>query len=217
MSKSYYSIKKYFFITNLKNKLKRMITKCRTCQLQKHHALDVYETQGRYCAKFPNDKISIDIKGPIKTCYFETDRDHHLFYIIVMTDSFSRFTQVAVVFSIKSKKIINIIQKAWIGKYSSPGTILTDQERQFISQEFKDLCTVHNIKHILTTVYNPECNEIVDRVNKIIGKILRINKGSPLSTIGDKIQLRLNEPVHRSTREIPFTGKATGKDISQEK
>lgn len=83
ISKRYYSIKRYFSISNLKDKLKKMIRKCSTCHLQEHHALDGYETQVRYLVSFPNDKISIDIKGPIKTSYFEADKNHRLFYLLL--------------------------------------------------------------------------------------------------------------------------------------
>lgn len=55
--------------------------------------------------------------------------------------------------------------------------MITDQGRQFISSTFKEFIVKHDIKHVLTSPYNPTCNTIVERNISSIVKIARISRG----------------------------------------
>ena len=81
---------------------------------------------------------------------------------------------------------------------------MTDQGRQFLSSNFKELLINLNIKHITTTPYNPTGNSIVERLNQEIGKKLRIGKGDKFVELIKKIQDTCNESYNRMIEQIPY-------------
>lgn len=64
-------------------------------------------------AEEPFEYISSDIFGPIKTSHFETEYSKDYFYLLTITDIFSRFTRVFHVEEIKAETIVDNFKK-WL-------------------------------------------------------------------------------------------------------
>lgn len=135
-----------------------------------------------YDSKIPIEKIAFDIKGPITRDDFITKSDKKIFYIVAISDM-TKSTQTELVSSIRSEDIQRAIQKIWIDRFGILKLLLSDQGRQFISHGFKRFSTINKIRQITTTSYNPTCNEVVARIYKTIGEILRIQKGTHFKKI----------------------------------
>ena len=82
---------------------------------------------GGISASKPYEMVSTDIFGPIKMKHFLTTRKEQYFYIITMTDVFSRWTESKVKFDITSETVCKVIEKTWISKFGPPRKILSDQ------------------------------------------------------------------------------------------
>ena len=162
------------------------------------------ETTGRFYSTIPNEKIAIDIKGPMKIHNFRFKTPEHVktIYIIVIVDTTSRFTRCEFVYKTKIEQITKAIRK-WIQEIGRPKYVLSDQGRQFISNKFKLFCNENELKHITTTPYNFECNGIVERTNKTIGEILRLTRGKERKFIQNALHVRLNETVNTKTKRKP--------------
>ncbi|KAG0429550.1 Endogenous retrovirus group K member 11 Pol protein [Dictyocoela muelleri] len=109
-----------------------------------------------------------------------------------MVDIFSRYTQIDTLSDINSSTISNSFEKTWINVFGPPEKCLSDNERQFISSNFKDLLDKYKIDHITSTPNNSTGNSVVERVNKEIGLVLRISRGSLLKTLKMNIMRRHN-------------------------
>lgn len=60
------------------------------------------------------------------------------FYLLIMIDVFSRWVQIGILKGINTKSVIKTLKRKWFDKYDKPNKILSDQGRQFISNEFLD-------------------------------------------------------------------------------
>ncbi|KAG0442477.1 Gag-Pro-Pol polyprotein [Dictyocoela muelleri] len=69
---------------------------------------------------------------------------------------------------------------------------LTDNCRQFTSQNFYNLMNKYGIKHIETPPHNPTGNSIVERINREISLCLRLSRSLSLKKAAEKILTRLN-------------------------
>jgi len=143
-------------------------------------------------SNYPFEVISSDIVGPIKTRHFQTTIDERFFYILTISDIFSRWTKISIIKDIKSSTICREVNNYLMKRNKTVKRIITDQGRQYMSENFKALLTSHGIQHKYTTSHNPTGNSISERINGQINDILRIYKGESLNRIKEKIETRIN-------------------------
>lgn len=207
--KLFCTIKRYLKTKSLYKICKNITSQCITCQRSKHNNVKYGNVNGTINSTIPLKKIAIDIMGPLKTKFFTVENNHanltdRYFYILVMTDIYSRWTEVSFLKNTKSETIIKEIKDKWINKFGTPESILSDQGRQFISINFKNFLQINKINQILTSPYNPTGNSIVERINYNIGNILRITKGNTLNMLHKNIFSNLNFTVNRNNGLSPY-------------
>ncbi|KAG0420319.1 Transposon Tf2-9 polyprotein, partial [Dictyocoela roeselum] len=152
-----------------------------------------------------NQILAVDLKGPIPSKHYKSLRTkkHDKFYILILTDLYSRYTKSKILWSITSRQICKAFQENWINKYGPPKNCLSDNGRQFTSKEFEDFLSKNNINHIKTAPYNPTGNSIVERINQEVGVILRIVRGKSINEIQKGIERRINCTTNMTTRYPP--------------
>ena len=106
-------------------------------------------------------KLSIDITGP-----FDTAPVHQCF-VIALIDHFSKFSLVLLTGDTSVPKITEWLDDVF-SHYGLPSLLMSDNGPQFTSKLFSDFLTACNIKHILTPVYNPCTNGMVEVFNYYI-------------------------------------------------
>ena len=80
------------------------------------------------------DFIASDIVGPYNTQDFLCEEFKEKFYIVTFIDIFSRWTEVDILFNIRSSDIINSFQNECVSKNGKPRQLHTDQGKQYISK-----------------------------------------------------------------------------------
>ncbi|KAG0441125.1 hypothetical protein DMUE_1282 [Dictyocoela muelleri] len=147
--------------------------------------------------------ISSDIYEPIKSRHFISNENSEYFYLITYTDVYSRFTEIYKLKDISTKSILNTF-KRWCHKYGIPKRFLSDQGRQYISMEFKKYLNENNVRNILTSVYNPTCNGISERINGINGTICKISRKSTIKELLRNLFIGINFTRHTTLGFSPF-------------
>ena len=68
----------------------------------------------------------------------------------------------------------------------------------------ENFCDKHNIKLINTSPYNPTANGIVERMNKAIAHIIRMNQTETIQSICRTAEIYHNNTMHNSLKAIPY-------------
>ncbi|KYQ51403.1 Pro-Pol polyprotein [Trachymyrmex zeteki] len=117
-------------------------------------------------SKDPFKLIHINHFGPFQT----TDDGYR--HILVIVDSFTRFTWLFPTKSTNTKEV-NLHLKRLFDIFWSPYEIVTDRGTAFTSAEFQSFVKDQSIKHRLVAVASPWANGLVERVNRFIKSSLK--------------------------------------------
>lgn len=72
----------------------------------------------------------------------------------------------------EAETVAEILFKGWIKRYGCPGSIHSDQGKQFESKLFQEMCRLFEIDKTRTSPYHPQSDGMVDRMNRTIKDIL---------------------------------------------
>ncbi|KAG0440449.1 Transposon Tf2-9 polyprotein [Dictyocoela muelleri] len=202
-AKLWYTLKKQIKVKRLKQIVTDVTSKCEKCQRNKRRFTKLGHFGSQIVSDKPFSYISSDILGPIKTKHFLSNSPKEYFYLLSITDIFTRFTRIYYIEDITSASVIKNFKK-WFESYPLPSKVLTDNGRQYISQAFKNLLDKYAIKHIQTSPHNPTANGISERINSTIKNVLRINKGESIKNAIKSAEINLNFTYNRNTKFIPI-------------
>ena len=79
----------------------------------------------------------------------------------------------------------------FVAPYGLPYVIHTDQGTNFESNHIKELCQMLGIAKIRTRPYHPQCDGQVERINRTIIKLLKLNLANPTENYDLEISLML--------------------------
>lgn len=108
-----------------------------------------------------NEHIAIDLK------YFD---GKYMFHLI---DHFSRYSRGIVINNKEADTIVEGLITAWIAIFGPPGSVLSDNGREFDNEKFKELCEKFNIVVKSTAAESPWSNGINERHNGLIGEMVK--------------------------------------------
>ncbi|UYV83752.1 hypothetical protein LAZ67_X000015 [Cordylochernes scorpioides] len=180
VQKNFEMLKKEYYITDLKSKIKKYIQNCIPCILsnRKHgkqegmlHLISKGDT--------PFDTYHIDHLGPLAST-----KDYN--YLLVITDGFTKFTWI---YPTKTTRTSEVIQKLECQQqiFGNPRRIITDQGTAFTSNDFKEYCK--------------------EKINRTIVSVLTklsIDNPQEWHKHVRKLQKALNSTHQRSIRMSPF-------------
>lgn len=202
-NKLYRTLTPYFHITSASHKIKQVTKQCNDCYLNKSSSHHYGKVSGGINSNHTFEVVSSDIVGPIKTEHFDYSGKYKYFYILTLTDIFSRWTDIVIIFNITSDTVVQELQKM-ITYFLPVKKIITDQGRQYLSNNFKNFCKRNKMIHIPTTPYNPTGNSVSERLNGQINDIMRLSRKQTLKNLTHNIKTRLNLTNHRITNKTPF-------------
>ena len=103
--------------------------------------------------------VSVDIMGPLPM-------SKGYKYILMIGDNFSRWFEAIPLMEITAKAVCMSFIESWVSRYGIPEFIHSDNGVQFTSNLFRDMCSALNIVRTRSTLYHPQGNAKVERINE---------------------------------------------------
>ena len=102
--------------------------------------------------------------------------------------------------------IIQAVWASWLRIFGKPKEILTDNAKEFTSQEFTEFCNLMRSRHVLTSVYHPQSNGKNERSHIILKEYIRCYQTAekPWDLLLPQAMLNYNCTINRSTGYTPF-------------
>ena len=145
--------------------------------------------------------LAIDIAGP------KTDAHGRQFYILAAVDAHSKYVTAKVLPFVKSSDVKEFLMSVFM-TFGFCVKLTTDNGPQFTSSLFTDFLRSHGISHIRSSVYNPQANGQIERVNRNLKKLIE-NAREEGVTYKDmdlflqKYLFAYNNTVHDTVSECP--------------
>ena len=111
-------------------------------------------------AGFPMERIATDILGPLP----QTDKGKR--YILVISDYFRKWVEAFPIQDQKAETVAKCLVNEVVSRYGVPSYIHSDQDRQFESDLYQEVCFLLGIKKTTTTPCHPQSDGMVERFNK---------------------------------------------------
>lgn len=115
----------------------------------------------------PWDTLYLDLMGPYTKSY-----PGRFQYILVATDSFSKYYLVFPLRTATALAIGKIMENDIFCMFGMPTCLVTDNGANFKARTINYLCQQWNIKHRLVTVYHPQAN-VTERVNRNLKNLIK--------------------------------------------
>ncbi|UYV70960.1 hypothetical protein LAZ67_8001258 [Cordylochernes scorpioides] len=110
----------------------------------------------------PFQKIGIDYLGRFPISHMGNR------WIIVATDYLTRFAITKAATTAEATELATFLIEDVILKHGAPREIITDRERNFMSQTIREINTLNGTIHRFTTAYHPQTNGLTERLNKTL-------------------------------------------------
>ncbi|KAL4714216.1 hypothetical protein ACJJTC_018366, partial [Scirpophaga incertulas] len=163
----------------------------------------------------PWHTIHMDVTGKLSG---KSDRKE---YASVIIDAFTKYVLLEYTQSLDAACAVKALKKA-VSLFGSPKRIISDQGRCYISSEFKQFCSEHNIELHLIATGSPRANGQVERVMRTLKGLLTIIENDANKVWRDEldeVQLALNSTTSRVTgftpTELMFGIRAQSLGLSQ--
>ncbi|KAG0442153.1 hypothetical protein DMUE_0490 [Dictyocoela muelleri] len=98
-------------IDNFKAVIKRICERCITCQVEKVTNSKTGKINTWERIPKLHDQVSIDLKGPTKTRQFISSRKEKYFFIMVICEFVSRYSEIIVPFDLSSSSVMKNLLK----------------------------------------------------------------------------------------------------------
>lgn len=140
-------------------------------------------------------RIHIDFAGPI-----------NMYHFLIIIDSYSKWVEVFKTKDITSNFVITKLREVFC-RFGIPNTIVSDNGRQFVSEDFGNYISNNKINHILTAPGHPATNgqaeNFVKTVKKSIYANLNSNKNENIDVILNRFLVDFRHTKQSSTDESP--------------
>ena len=116
----------------------------------------------------PNLRVHMDLFGPLMTRSATGNK-----YIMVITDAFSKYTELAAIPDKTAETVCKAFFESWICRHGVPATIVSDRGKEFLNTMMADLCGYLGIDHNATSSYHPQTNSQAETYNRTMIRYLR--------------------------------------------
>ena len=106
--------------------------------------------------------IAMDIVGPFPISKSSSK------YILVVSDYFTRWVEAFDILSQDAVTVANQIVDSVFCRWGVPSQLHSDMGAQFESQTIQEISKILGINKAHTTSYHPQCDGLVERLNRII-------------------------------------------------
>ena len=179
------------------------ISKCIRCQEMAGRKPAPSPLKSLPICEEPNYRVHMDLFGPLKVRSAGGKK-----YIIVMTDAFTKYTELAAISDKTAVTVARAFFEHWICRHGVPAVIISDRGKEFINKVMIDLCDFMGITHTATSSYHPQSNSEAETYNKTMIRYLSgmlDNKHTlDWEELLPAMMFCYNTHVQRATLESPF-------------
>ena len=145
----------------------RWCASCPECQLVNQPAIPRAPLWPLPLMEVPFERIGMDLIGP----FHRSARGYR--FVLVLVDYATRYPEAVPLRTISAKGVAQALFQV-ISRVGIPKEILTDQGTQFMSRTLgTQLYGLLGIKSIRTSVYHPQTDGLVERLNKTLKSMIR--------------------------------------------
>ena len=185
--KQYLQLINHFFWPGMRTDIRITISACEVCCRNKRVPRAPRASLTKFHAGEPMERVHVDILGPLT----ESPNGHK--YILVMTDQFTKWTELAALSEQTAERIATALITEFICRMGCAQYVHSDQGANFEGHLFRETCELLQMAKTRTTPYRPSANGQVERVNReILAKLRSHVQGKP----------------HQWDRYLPFVGMA---------
>ena len=165
--RTYHAIKLKYYWPGMYKDVCNYVQGCEPCQYAKRYfgfhpaPLQSMPIVDRF------DRWHIDFLGPLK------ESPEGLKYILLVADSFSRWSEAFPTKSQDAKTVADILYREIFSRYGAPRILVSDRGRQFLSNIVSALCQIFKVKKVNTSPYHPQTNSTCERFNSFLEQSLR--------------------------------------------
>ena len=114
-------------------------------------------------------------------------KQRNRYWILHIIDMWSRYTASVFIISEKPSDVIDALMQRWIAVFGTIGSIMTDNGREFSSDEMRKVAPILNVKLITTAADSPFQNGLCERVQSVTDmmllKLMEENKETESQTL----------------------------------
>jgi hypothetical protein len=146
---------------------------CRECQQCQRGKVHKQPGAPLHAIPVPARKFShvhVDLVGPLPA-----SSDDHV-YLLTIIDRSTRWFKAVPLRNMEASTCTDAVIAT---RFGVPATVTTDRGAQFTSSLWTAACKRLGIKHVLTTAYHPQSNEMVERVHRQLKDALRARGAGP--------------------------------------
>ncbi|XP_061920399.1 uncharacterized protein LOC133661276 [Entelurus aequoreus] len=155
-----------FYWPGIRAHVRRWCAVCPDCQLVNPAATPRAPLRPLPLIEVPFERIGMDLVGP-----FHPSTQGYRF-ALVLVDYATRYPEAVPLRSISAKSVAQALFQV-ISRVGIPKEILTDQGTSFMSRTLKELYGLLGIKSIRTSVYHPQTDGLVERLNRTLKSMIR--------------------------------------------
>lgn len=160
-------VKRRYYWPKMDEEIMKYVSSCEVCQAIKPTNKIQKAPMGNYReAKRPWQILYMDFIGPF------TKSKSGFSYVLVVVDAFSKFVHIHPLRTATSKTVIKFLESRIFLTFSVPEFIVSDNGRQFTSNEFKQFLTKYQVTPWLTACYHPQANA-AEAANKTVETSIR--------------------------------------------
>jgi len=197
--KTYQSIIRNYWFPTMRKRVYDYVDNCFKCIMSNDSTNRFEKELSLYpLPTVPMNIIHIDHFGPLQ----ETEQRYK--HVLVIVDSFTRFTWLRAVKSTTSRETIEHLRNIF-SEYGNPTTIVIDRGTAFTSKEFALFISQTLIKHRLVAVAAPWANGLVERINRFLKSLLTKLSDSPIEWKNKlaEAQYIINNTYHSTIKSTP--------------
>ena len=201
--KTFRKVRERFFWPGYSQSVKEWCLTCESCAARKAPIPRRRGPLQNIKTGYPFQLVAVDIMGP-----FPKTKNGNS-YILVASDYFTRWTEA---YAMPNQEAVTVATKLvdnMFCRFSVPDQLHSDMGAQFEAQLIKEICRMLHVKKTHTTPYHPQCDGLVERLNRTIQSMLATTVRDQSRTVEweeclPKVCFAYNTSEHASTGFTPF-------------
>lgn len=155
----------YFWWPAIDKDIEKLVKSCETCGENRNMPAQVSHKWIRPEKAW--SRLHIDYAGPFQGKMF-----------LILIDAYSKWPEVKIVPDMSSETLINTLRNIFADQ-GLPDTLVSDNGRSFISEQFRMFLSTNGIRQVLTPPYHPASNGQAERTVQTVKNKLRKQQTLP--------------------------------------